>query len=147
MVVYNRDRAKAVEFAALGAKVAQHPEELARDGCGAVFQATAPPWRLSTWEQATSAQRGFGTRIIELSTIGPRTSRKLHLEALQLDLSALDVAVSGSTSAAEAAPLRYSVVASADLQSAEPIFASVAKQWFYMGPWLWRAMKVERSLA
>jgi 3-hydroxyisobutyrate dehydrogenase len=137
MVVYNRDRAKAVEFAALGAKVAQHPGELAREvdvvlSCladGAAVEAVY----LGTGNVVRSARPG--TRIIELSTIAPSTSLKLYLEALQLDLSALDVAVSGSTSAAEAGALTLFGGGKREIfQSAEPIFASIAKQWFYMGP-------------
>jgi 3-hydroxyisobutyrate dehydrogenase-like beta-hydroxyacid dehydrogenase len=46
-----------------------------------------------------------GNRIIELSTISPNTSRHLHRPAQQFDLSALDVAVSGSTPTAEAGAL------------------------------------------
>jgi 3-hydroxyisobutyrate dehydrogenase-like beta-hydroxyacid dehydrogenase len=137
MVVYNRDRAKTVEFAALGADVAQHPEELAREvdvvlSCLADDAAVEAVY-LGTGNVVRGARSG--TRIIELSTIAPGTSRKLHLEAQQRDLYALDVAVSGSTPAAEAGALTLFGGGDQEIfQSAESIFASIAKQWFYMGP-------------
>jgi 3-hydroxyisobutyrate dehydrogenase len=137
MVVYNRDRAKAAPFAALGAEVAQYPQELAQEvdvvmSCltdGAAVEAVY----LGEGNVLRSARRG--TRIVEMSTIAPKTSLKLHLEARQLDLSMLDVAVSGSAPAAEAGVL--TLFGGGDrkiFQSAEPIFASIATRWFYMGP-------------
>jgi 3-hydroxyisobutyrate dehydrogenase-like beta-hydroxyacid dehydrogenase len=54
---------------------------------------------------------------------------------LQRDLSALDVAVSGSTPAAEAGALPLFAGGGREIfQSAEPILASVATRWFYVGP-------------
>ena len=46
-----------------------------------------------------------GARIIELSTIAPETSRKIHDAAAKFDIAMLDVAVSGSTAAAETGAL------------------------------------------
>jgi 3-hydroxyisobutyrate dehydrogenase-like beta-hydroxyacid dehydrogenase len=75
-----------------------------------------------------------GTRIIELSTISPETSRELHRAARQLDVSTLDVAISGSTPSAEAGTLTLFGGGDPEtFESAEPIFATIAKQWFYMG--------------
>src|ERR1700704_5887835 len=80
MVVYNRDRAKAVELAGLGAEVAQHPGELARDVDVVLSCLTDGPAvkavYLGTGNVVRSARPG--TRIIELSTISPETSRQLH---------------------------------------------------------------------
>jgi 3-hydroxyisobutyrate dehydrogenase-like beta-hydroxyacid dehydrogenase len=137
MVVYNRDRTKSAEFADLGAEVAQHPGELAREvdvvlSCladGAAVEAVY----LGTGNVLRSARPG--TRIIELSTISPETSRKLHWSALESDVFALDVAISGSTPAAETGALTLFGGGERQVfQSAEPIFAAIAKQWFYMGP-------------
>ena len=137
MVVYNRDRTKAVEFADFGAEVAQHPGELAREvdvvlSCladGPAVEAVD----LGTGNVLRSARPG--TRIIELSTISPNTSRHLHRSARKFDLSAVDVAVSGSTPTAEAGALTlFGGGERKVFESAEPIFAAIAKQWFYMGP-------------
>src|SRR6266852_5708282 len=125
MVVYNRDRTKSAEFADLGAEVAQHPGELAREvdvvlSCladGAAVEAVY----LGTGNVVGSARPG--TRIIELSTISPETSRKVHQAARHFDISALDVAISGSTRSAEAGALTLFGGGECDVfESAEPIF-------------------------
>lgn len=137
MVVYNRNREKAADLAELGAKVAHDPGELAREtdvvlsclpdgtaveavylGAGSVLRSARP-----------------GTCIIELSTVSPKTSRNLHRSAREFGLSALDVAISGSTPAAEAGSLTlFGGGERRVFDSAAPIFSAIAKQWFYMGP-------------
>jgi 3-hydroxyisobutyrate dehydrogenase-like beta-hydroxyacid dehydrogenase len=137
MIVYNRDRTKTAELADLGAKVARDPGELAREAdvllsCladGAAVEAVY----LGAGNVVRNARPG--TRIVELSTVSPETSRKLHWSALQSDVFALDVAISGSTPAAEAGALTLFGGGERQVfQSAEPIFAAIARQWFYMGP-------------
>jgi 3-hydroxyisobutyrate dehydrogenase-like beta-hydroxyacid dehydrogenase len=137
MVVYDRDRTKAAELADLGAEVAQDPGELARKvdvvlSCLADGPAVEAVY-LRPGNVVHSARPG--TRIVELSTISPETSRQLHRSARQFDLPALDVAVSGSSPAAEAGAL--TLFGGGELQvfeAAEAIFSAIAKQWFYMGP-------------
>jgi 3-hydroxyisobutyrate dehydrogenase-like beta-hydroxyacid dehydrogenase len=137
MVVYNRDRAKAEPLADLGAAVAQHPAELAREvdvvlSCLADWPAVEAVY-LGKGEVLRSARPG--TRIVELSTISPETSRRLHKSARQFDLAALDVPISGSTPAAEAGALTlFGGGERPVFESAGPIFSAIAKQWFYMGP-------------
>jgi 3-hydroxyisobutyrate dehydrogenase-like beta-hydroxyacid dehydrogenase len=137
MVVYNRDRTKAVELADLGAKVASSPGELAREvdvvlSCLADDAAVEAVY-LGTGNVVRSARPG--TRFIELSTIAPETSRKVYMAARQLDIAALDVAISGSTPSAEAGALTLFGGGERQVfRSAEPVFAAIAKQWFYMGP-------------
>jgi 3-hydroxyisobutyrate dehydrogenase-like beta-hydroxyacid dehydrogenase len=136
MVVYDLDDTKAMKVAELGAEVAWSPGRMAREvdvvlsclpdelsvetvyvGKGNVLQSVRP-----------------GTRIIELSTISPEASRKLHRATRQFDISALDVAVSGSTPAAEAGTLTLFGGGDREVfEAAEPIFAAIARQWFYMG--------------
>ena len=76
-----------------------------------------------------------GARIFEMSTVAPETSRKLYQAALEFGIPVLDVAVSGSSPAAEAGTL--TLLGGGDRQdfdAAETVFAAIAKQWFYMGP-------------
>ena len=137
MVVYNRDRTKSAELADLGAAVAQNPGELA-GGVDVVLSCLADGAAVeAVYLGAGNVVRSArpGTRIIELSTISPETSRKVHQAARQFDISALDVAISGSTLAAEAGALTLFGGGECEVfQSAGPIFAAIAKQWFYMGP-------------
>jgi 3-hydroxyisobutyrate dehydrogenase-like beta-hydroxyacid dehydrogenase len=137
MVVYDRNREKAKELAALGVEVALNPGQLAGNvdvvlsclpndddvkavylGSGNVLERVRP-----------------GARIVELSTIAPETSRQLHDEARRFDVSVLDVAISGSTPAAEAGALTLFGGGEREVfEAVELIFAPIAKQWFYMGP-------------
>ena len=76
-----------------------------------------------------------GTIILEMSTISPDLSRLLHRQACTLGLNFLDLAVSGSTPAVEAGTI--TLLAGGDPKTFEqcaPIYESIAKQWFLMGP-------------
>jgi 3-hydroxyisobutyrate dehydrogenase-like beta-hydroxyacid dehydrogenase len=76
-----------------------------------------------------------GTIILEMSTISPELSRLLHRQACMLGIRFLDLAVSGSTPAVEAGTI--TLLAGGDQNTFEecvPIYESIAKQWFLMGP-------------
>jgi len=76
-----------------------------------------------------------GTVILEMSTISPDLSRRLHWEARTRGVNFLDVAISGSTSAVEAGAI--TLLAGGDRETFEqcvPIFESIARQWFLIGP-------------
>jgi 3-hydroxyisobutyrate dehydrogenase-like beta-hydroxyacid dehydrogenase len=76
-----------------------------------------------------------GTIILEMSTISPELSRQLHQEARTRGVKLLDVAISGSTPAVEAGTV--TLLAGGENETFEdciPIFESIAKQWFLIGP-------------
>src|ERR1700722_10724252 len=137
MVVHDRDREKTNELAALGAMLAPNPETLAEEvdvvlSClpnDAVVKAVY----LGAGKVLESARPG--TRIVELSTIAPETSQQIHDTAAKFDVAMLDVAISGSTAAAEAGTLTlFGGGERKVFEAVQPIFAPIAKQWFYMGP-------------
>jgi 3-hydroxyisobutyrate dehydrogenase-like beta-hydroxyacid dehydrogenase len=75
-----------------------------------------------------------GTIVLEMSTISPQLSQLLHQEASSLDVRLLDLAISGSAPAAEAGTV--TLLAGGDQNTfgqCEPVYASLAKQWFLMG--------------
>jgi 3-hydroxyisobutyrate dehydrogenase-like beta-hydroxyacid dehydrogenase len=75
-----------------------------------------------------------GAVIIEMSTVAPETSRRLFQAGHELGISLLDVPVSGSTPAAEAGALTlFGGGSRQTFEDASPIFAAIARQWFYMG--------------
>lgn len=137
MVVFDLDPKKAVELIALGAEGAPHPGKLTSDvdvvlSCLPNEEAVQTAY-LGTGNVLSSAK--LGTRIIELSTISVDASRQLHRAAGQFEVSALDVTVSGSTSAAEAGALTLFGGGDRDVfEASQAIFSAIAKQWFYMGP-------------
>jgi 3-hydroxyisobutyrate dehydrogenase-like beta-hydroxyacid dehydrogenase len=136
MVIYDREREKTKELAAAGATVAPNPETLA-EGVDVVLSclpsdATVQAVYLGKGKLLESARPG--TRIVELSTIAPETSRQIHDAAGKFDVSMLDVAVSGSTSAAEAGTLTLFGGGEREVfEAVRPIFVPIASQWLYMG--------------
>jgi 3-hydroxyisobutyrate dehydrogenase-like beta-hydroxyacid dehydrogenase len=75
------------------------------------------------------------TIVIEMSTVSPDTSRRLHRLGRERGIEVLDVAISGSTPAAEQGTLTLLGGGDAKVFDAcEPIFSVVAKQYFYLGP-------------
>jgi 3-hydroxyisobutyrate dehydrogenase len=76
-----------------------------------------------------------GTVILEMSTISPELSRRLHQQARTNGVNFLDVAISGSTPAVDAGTI--TLLAGGDketFQQCVPIFESIARQWFLIGP-------------
>src|SRR5580704_8560986 len=137
MVVYDRDRARAEELRAFGAATADDPRKLAADADVVLSclpdGAAAEDLYLGSGNVLRSARPK--ARIIELSTIAPETSRMLHEAARGYGISMLDVAISGSSPAAEAGTLTlFGGGEREDFESCAPIFTTVAHQWFYMGP-------------
>ena len=76
-----------------------------------------------------------GTAILEMSTISPDVSALLHLEARVRGADLLDVPVSGSTPAVNAGAVTLFAGGKAEtFNRCIPIFESIAKQWYLMGP-------------
>jgi 3-hydroxyisobutyrate dehydrogenase-like beta-hydroxyacid dehydrogenase len=76
-----------------------------------------------------------GTVILEMSTISPELSRRMHQEARAGGVNFLDVAISGSTPSVDAGTI--TLLAGGDKETFEqcvPIFESIARQWFLIGP-------------
>lgn len=137
VVVYNRDSGKAKELLAFGAEVKCEPASLAAD-VDVVLSCLADDGAVKDVYMGAGgvlrSARG-GTRVIELSTVAPETSRELYLAGQEFGISVLDVAVSGSTPAAETGTL--TLLGGGDhpvFDSCQAIFTAIAKQWFYMGP-------------
>ena len=137
MVVHDRDREKTKELAALGAAVAPNSETLAEEVDVVLSclpnDAAVEAVYLGGGKLLESARPG--TRIVELSTVAPETSQRVHDAGRKFDLWMLDVAVSGSTPAADAGALTlFGGGERKVFEAVQPIFAPIAKQWFYMGP-------------
>ena len=73
--------------------------------------------------------------ILEMSTVSPATSRELAKKASEVGIPVLDVAISGSTPAAEAGTLFLLAGGNLDLfHAARPIFRAIASKYFHLGP-------------
>ena len=81
------------------------------------------------------ANASTGLVILEMSTVSPATSRELANKASDLGVQMLDVAISGSTPAAEAGSLFLLAGGNPDFfQAARPIFQAIASKYFHLGP-------------
>lgn len=144
--VYDRNIAKADAIAARGGIVAKDIVELA--GSADVILSC-----LTNDEAVQSVLAGPagifakarpGTIVLEMSTISPESSRELHKLGARRGIEVLDVAISGSTPAAEQGVLTLLAGGDQDLfLAAEPIFQALARQHFLLGgPGSGTAMKL-----
>jgi 3-hydroxyisobutyrate dehydrogenase-like beta-hydroxyacid dehydrogenase len=144
--VYDRDPARGEAIAARGGTVAKSIFELARAADVVLSCLTNDEAVRSVYTSAEGVIAGArpGTVVLEMSTISPESSRELHSLGARGGIEMLDVAISGSTPAAEQGTLTLLAGGSEDLfRAAEPIFQSVAKQYFLLGgPGSGTAMKL-----
>jgi len=104
VTVFNRNQDKTKELAALGAQVAETPGKLA-EAVDVVLSCVADDAAVkSVYFEPGGILRAArpGAVIVEMSTVAPETSRELYEAARKVGISALDVAISGSTPAAQA---------------------------------------------
>ncbi len=76
-----------------------------------------------------------GSILLEMSTISWELSLRLHHEATQRGIRMLDLPIAGSTPAVEAGTI--TLLAGGDqatFEACTPIFETLAKQWFLVGP-------------
>jgi len=144
--VYDRDPAKAEAMAAKGGAVANNIFELARNidvllSCLTNDEAVRSVY---TGAEGVFAGARAGTVVLEMSTISPESSRELHKLGATRGIEVMDVAISGSTTAAENGALTLLAGGNRELfRAAKPIFESVAKQYFLLGgPGSGTAMKL-----
>jgi 3-hydroxyisobutyrate dehydrogenase len=140
--VYDRDLAKTEAIAAQGAVAHKNILELARTSevllsCLTNDEAVRSVY---TGPEGLFAGARPGTVVLEKSTISPESSRELHRLGARGGVEVLDVAISGSTPAAEEGMLTLLVGGNQELfRAARPIFQAVAKRYF-----LWAVLALEQ---
>jgi 3-hydroxyisobutyrate dehydrogenase-like beta-hydroxyacid dehydrogenase len=144
--VYDEDLTKAKPFAAQGCVVAGNIVELARtvDVVISCLTNDEAVHTVYTGPEGAFAGTRKGTVVLEMSTISPESSRELNRIGARNGVEVLDVAISGSTPAAEEGILTLLAGGNPELfQAAEPIFQAIAKQYFLLGgPGSGTAMKL-----
>ncbi len=137
LTAYDQDDTKAEALVPSGAVPANDIAELAQSAdvilsCLTNDEAVQSVYAGS--EGAFAAARPE-TVVLEMSTISPESSRELHNQGAKLGVDVMDVAISGSTPAAEQGALTLLAGGNAELfQAAQPIFAAIARQYFHLGP-------------
>ena len=133
---YDRDPAKAEAIAAQGGEVAKNILELARSSDVILSCLTNDDAVRSVYTGPDGVFAGAqpGTVVLEMSTISPESSRELHRIGARGGIDVLDVAISGSITAAEEGTLTLLAGGNPELfRAAKPIFQAVAKQYFLLG--------------
>jgi 3-hydroxyisobutyrate dehydrogenase-like beta-hydroxyacid dehydrogenase len=146
LTVYDLDTAKTKALAGQGAVVAQNVLELA----GSVDVLLSCLTNDEAVRSVFSGPEGIfagarpGTVVLEMSTVSPATSRELHGLGAKRSIEVMDVAISGSTPAAEEGALTLLAGGNPELfRAAEPIFQAIAKQFHLLGgPGSGTAMKL-----
>jgi 3-hydroxyisobutyrate dehydrogenase len=134
--VYDRDLARAEAMVVKGAVVAKNIVELARSVDVLLSCLTNDEAVQSVYSGAEGIFAGAqaGTVVLEMSTISPESSRELHRQGATLGIEVMDVAISGSTPAAESGALTLLAGGDEELfRAAIPIFELLAKQYFLLG--------------
>lgn len=134
---YDLDRSKGSAMTSDGAIVANSIAELSQSADVILSCLTND----EAVENAYYADAGVlahvppGTLVFEMSTVLPKTSRQLYQRAAEHGVQVLDVAISGSTPAAEQGTLILLVGGDEELfEAAQPVFRAISARSFYMGP-------------
>jgi len=136
LMAYNRSREAAEALVKYGATVAGSIAELAAKADVILSSLTNDDAvkRVYTDPQGVFAHLRRGSAIIEMSTVLPATSRELYNLSSEAGVKFLDSPVSGSTPSAEEGTLTLFSGGDEELfQAAQPIFSSIASQYFYLG--------------
>jgi 3-hydroxyisobutyrate dehydrogenase-like beta-hydroxyacid dehydrogenase len=134
--VYDRDMAKAEGIVAQGGVAAKNILELAgtADVILSCLTNDEAVRSVYTGPEGVFAGARSGTVVLEMSTISPEGSRELQRLGAGVGVEVLDVAISGSTPAAEQGILTLLAGGNQDsFRSAEPIFQAIARQYFLLG--------------
>jgi 3-hydroxyisobutyrate dehydrogenase-like beta-hydroxyacid dehydrogenase len=144
--VYDMDLAKAEAVAAHDGVIAKNIRELAStaDVLLSCLPNDEAVRSVFTEPEGVFARARSGTVVLEMSTISPESSRELHRLGARGGIAVLDVAISGSTPAAEEGTLTLLVGGSREVfAAAEPIFQAIARRYFLLGcPGSGTAMKL-----
>lgn len=137
VAVYDRARTNAQSLIADGATVSDSLENLAgtADVILSCLTDDASVREVYLASDGILVHAAAGTVVIEMSTIRPKTSREVASEGATRGVHVLDVAISGSTPAVEQGVV--TLLGGGELKvftSVEPIFKTIAKQYFHLGP-------------
>lgn len=135
--VYNRTRARTIEFADLGCQVAATPRALAKL-CDTVITMVSDPAAMEAVmegpEGVASAFQG-GNTLINMSTLSPAYTLSLAKTCQEAGVTFLDCPVSGSKGAAEAAQLVLLAGGEkAALERLAPVLRALGKAVVHAGP-------------
>ena len=136
LTVYDLDAAKAQALAAQGGIVGKNISELVENSDVVLTCLTNDEAVESVFTGPEGIFAGVrpGIMVLEMSTVSPETSRELHALGAKRSVEVMDVAISGSTPAAEQGTLTLLAGGNPEMfGAAKPIFQAIAKQFHLLG--------------
>jgi 3-hydroxyisobutyrate dehydrogenase len=136
LMAYNRSRDAAEALVKYGAKVADSVAILASEADVVLSCLPNDEAVKSVYihPEGVLAYAPRGSAVIEMSTVLPETSRDIYDLSREAGVKWLDSPISGSTPLAEKGTLTLFCGGDEELfQAAQPIFRSIASQYFYLG--------------
>jgi len=136
LTVYDLDAAKAQALAAQGGIVGKNISELVENSDVVLTCLTNDEAVESVFTGPEGIFAGVrpGIMVLEMSTVSPETSRELHALGAKRGVEVMDVAISGSTPAAEQGTLTLLAGGNPEMFcAAKPIFQAIAKQFHLLG--------------
>jgi 3-hydroxyisobutyrate dehydrogenase-like beta-hydroxyacid dehydrogenase len=136
LIAYDLDRSKAEAMVSDGAVVANGIAELSQSADLILSCLTNDEAVHNAYygDAGVLANARAGTLAFEMSTVLPKTSRELYASAAEHGIEILDVAISGSTPAAEQGSLILLVGGDEELfKNAQPLFRTISARSFFMG--------------
>lgn len=137
LTVWNRTAAKMEPLLKLGAKAGQSPQDVATQSDVVITMVSTP----ADVEQVVLREQGVieglakGRVLIDMSTVGPHTSRNVAQAVQGRDAEFLDAPVSGSRPAAESGTLGIVVGGKREVfERCLPVLRAMGKEIVYMGP-------------
>jgi 3-hydroxyisobutyrate dehydrogenase-like beta-hydroxyacid dehydrogenase len=137
LIAYDHTSRKTAALAVNGAIAAPSLRQLAMKSEVVISCLPSDEAVLSVYQgpEGVLACANHGSIVIEMSTVSPDTSRMLHRLGRERRIEVLDVAISGSTPAAEQGTLTLLGGGDASaFEACQPIFSALAKQYFHLGP-------------
>jgi 3-hydroxyisobutyrate dehydrogenase len=131
--VYNRTKEKEKSLLQLGATSAESLQQLAQIS-HIIITMVSDDKAVEEVYDALLSNPAPGILLVDMSTVGVKTSRKLERDCNKKSVHFLEAKVSGSVKPAEEGQLL--IMASGDMtdyQTAQPVFTVLGKQNFYLG--------------
>ncbi len=136
LTVYDRTPEKTQSFTQQGAAIADSPKTLA-SRCDVIISCVANDTAIEAvmlGENGAISGANANAILIDMSTVAPQTSQRIHQATQQRNLSMIDAAVSGSVPQAKEGSLLILVGGDeAIYQQCKPIFEVLGKASFHMG--------------
>jgi 3-hydroxyisobutyrate dehydrogenase-like beta-hydroxyacid dehydrogenase len=137
LMVYDSDYDKVSALETHGAEVATSVADLARKSDVVLSCLTNDDAVRNVYLGADGilSNARLGSLVLEMSTVSPNTSREVARQGHERGLNVLDIAISGSTPAAEQGTLTLLAGGNIEIFNVvEPILRVIARQYFYLGP-------------